>query len=301
MSRLNIARPSRRAPRLAIAAAACFPLKLARPTRRRGQDTGRALDRDQLDRDHPDFVGALARGLAVIEAFDSEHRTLTLTEVAARTGLSRGTARRFLLTLASLGYAASDGRAFRLLPRVLRLGYGYLSALDLSEIGQPIVQALSARLGESCSLAVLDGEDIAFVARAEARRNYRFALTIGGRLPAHASSLGRVLLAGLPDPELDRFLENATLRPITPRTTTDKAVLRAAIMEARSAGFATVDDELQIGIRSVSVPVRDRDGTVIAALNVGALTPETSFETMRTTYLPLLRAAAAAIGGHETA
>ncbi len=253
-----------------------------------------------MDQDHPDFVAAFARGLAIIEAFDGEHRTLTLTEAAARTGLSRGTARRFLLTLLSLGYAASDGKSFWLLPRVLRLGYGYLSALDLSEIGQPIVQALSARLGESCSLGVLDGGDITFVARAEAKRNYRLALTIGGRLPAHATSLGRVLLAALPDAELDRFLQQVVLQPITPRTTTDKAVLRAAILQARRDGYATVDDELQLGIRSVSVPVHDRSGAVVASINVGALTPQTSFETMRHEYVPLLRAAAAAIGGRET-
>jgi len=261
----------------------------------------RATERDNLDQDHPDFVAAFARGLAIIEAFDGEHRTLTLTEAAARTGLSRGTVRRFLLTLLSLGYAASDGKSFWLLPRVLRLGYGYLSALDLSEIGQPIVQALSARLGESCSLGVLDGDDITFVARAEAKRNYRLALTIGGRLPAHATSLGRVLLAALPDAELDHFLQRVVLQPITPRTTTDKAVLRAAILQARQDGYATVDDELQLGIRSVSVPVHDRSGAVVASINVGALTPQTSFETMRNEYVPLLRAAAAAIGGRETA
>lgn len=254
-----------------------------------------------MDHDHPDFVGALARGLAVIEAFDSAHRALTLTEVAARTNLSRGTARRFLLTLVSLGYAASDGKSFRLLPRVLRLGYGYLSALDLSEIGQPIVQGLSAQLGESCSLAVLDGEDVAFVARAEARQIYRLSLTVGARLPAHASSLGRVLLAALPDHELDRFLESATLRQITPRTTTDRAALRTAILQVRADGFATIDGELQLGIRSVSVPVRNSSGTVVAALNVGALTPQTSFETMRDAYVPLLRAAAATIGGRSSA
>ncbi len=253
-----------------------------------------------MERDHPDFIDAFARGLAVIETFNREHRSLTLSEVAARTGLSRGTARRFLLTLVSLGYACSDGKTFQLLPRVLRLGYGYLSALSLSEIGQPIVQALSSQLNESCSLALLDGEDITFIARAEARRNYRLALTVGGRLPAYATSLGRVLLAALSDTELDRFLERATLQSITPKTTTDKAILRAAILEARRDGFATVDDELQLGIRSVSVPVRDRSSAVIASINIGALTPQTSFATMRDKYVPLLLAAAAAIGGYES-
>ena len=203
-----------------------------------------------VDPEHPDFVAALARGLAVIEAFDGEHRRLSLTQVAARTELSRGTARRFLLTLVTLGYAATDGKAFWLMPRVLRLGYAYLSALDIGEIAQPVVQALSQRLNELCSVAVLDGQDITFVARAEAKRNYRMALTIGGRLPAHASSIGRVLLSGLPDADLDTFLDRVELRAFTPKTTMDKQALRSAILKARKDGYATVDDELQIGIRS---------------------------------------------------
>ena len=246
-------------------------------------------------------MAALARGLAVIEAFDGEHRRLSLTQVAARTELSRGTARRFLLTLVTLGYAATDGKAFWLMPRVLRLGYAYLSALDIGEIAQPVVQALSQRLNKSCSVAVLDGQDITFVARAEAKRNYRMALTIGGRLPAHASSIGRVLLSGLPDADLDTFLDRVELHAFTPKTTMDKQALRSAILKARKDGYATVDDELQIGIRSVSVPIFDQVGRINAAINIGALTPETSFETMRRDYVPLLRQAAAAISQHWAA
>jgi len=213
-----------------------------------------------LDSSHPDFVTALALGLTVIEAFDAEHRTLTLTEAAARTELSRGTARRFLLTLVASRYASTNGKVFWLMPRVLRQGYGYLSALGIGEIAQLVVQALSMRLDQSCSPAVLDGEDIAFVARSEARRNYRLALTIGGRLPAHASSIGRVLLSGLPDAALDRYFQDVTLHPFTAKTTVDKGKLRAAILQVRADGYAMVDDELQIGVCSVAVPVRDRTG-----------------------------------------
>ena len=150
-------------------------------------------------------------------------------------------------------------------------------------------------------MAVLDGQDITFVARAEAKRNYRMALTIGGRLPAHASSIGRVLLSGLPDAELDSFLHRVELRAFTPKTTMDKQALRAAILKARKHGYATVDDELQIGIRSVSVPILGPAGQIRAAINIGALTPETSFEVMRREYVPLLRQAAAAISQHWAA
>lgn len=250
-----------------------------------------------LGRDHPDFVTALERGLAVIQAFDAEHRQMTLAKVSARTGLSRGTARRSLLTLAELGFVALDGRGFSLTPRVLRLGYAFLSSLGLGEIAQPIVKALSDRLNESCSLAVLDAEDVAFVARAEARRVFRTGVTVGARLPAHATSLGRVLLAGLPDDHLDAWLERLQPVPYTPKTVTDRALLREAILRARQDGFATVDEELQLGIRSIAVPVLDGNGAVVAALNVGALTPRTSFAVMRHEYVPLLRAAAAEIAG----
>ncbi len=252
-----------------------------------------------LGKDHPDFVTALDRGLAVIQAFDATHPFMTLAELSVRTGLSRGTARRFLLTLEELGFVSMDGRGFALTPRVMRLGYAYLSSLGIGEVAQPIVKALSARLDESCSLAVLDGGDVVFVARAEARRVFRTGVTIGARLPAQATSLGRVLLAGLADTELDAWLERLEPVAFTAKTTIDKALLRKAILRARQDGFATVDDELQLGIRSVAVPVPDGNGSVAAALNVGTLTPRTSFATMRNEYVPLLRAASKEIAGGQ--
>ena len=250
-----------------------------------------------LGRDHPDFVTALERGLAVIQCFDAEHRSMTLAEVSVRPGLSRGTARRFLLTLAELGFVAADNGGFSLTPRVMRLGYAFLSSLGIGEIAEPIIRGLGAQLDETVSLAVLDGEDVVFLARAEARRVYRTNVTVGARLPAHATSLGRVLLAGLPDAELAAWLERVQPVAYTPKTIMDKDRLMKAILQARQDGFATMDEELQIGIRSVAVPVPDRDGSTLAALNIGGLTPQTSLAVLRNEFVPLLRAAAAEIAG----
>lgn len=245
-----------------------------------------------LDRDHPDFVTALERGLSVLMAFENGPRKMTQAEVSARVGLSRGTARRLLLTLAELGFLAFDGKAFSLTPRVMRLGFSFLASLGFGETVQPIVSGLSARLGESCSMAVLDGEDMVFVARAETRNVYRTSLAVGVRLPAYPTALGRILLAGLPDNELDALLANMPLLPLTPQTITDRTALKAEIMKARHDRFAMVDGEIQIGVRSIAVPVLGRDGAVRAALNIGGVSSQVSFETMRNEYLPLLRAAA---------
>lgn len=250
-----------------------------------------------VDKSHPDFITALKRGLTVLEAFDAGPRHMTLSEVSARVGLSRGTTRRLLLTLVELGFMAFDGKAFSLTPRVMRLGFSFLSSIGIGAAAQPIVTALSARLNESCSLAILDGYDLVFVARAEARHVFRTTLAVGVRLPAHATSLGRVLLAGMTDDTLDAALSQMPVAALTPKTTTDKGELRAQILKVRQDGFAMVEDELQLGIRSVAVPVLGQGGTVEAALNVGALTPRTSFDTMRAEYVPLLRAAAREIRG----
>ena len=250
-----------------------------------------------MDKDHPDFVTALERGLAILEAFETGPRRVTLSEMSAKVGLSRGTARRLLLTLVELGFVAFDGRCFSLTPRIMRLGFSFLSSLGIGEIAQPIMKTLSAKLNESCSMAILDGSDLVFVARAETTNVYRTTLSVGVRLPAHATSLGRVLLAALSDEELDAVLSRLQIVPLTPKTTTDKAVLRAAILQARKDGYAIVEDELQMGVRSIAVPVLARSGLIGAALNVGGLTPLTSFATMRKEYLPLLREAAQEIAG----
>lgn len=233
----------------------------------------------------------------VLEAFETSPRHATLSEISTKVGLSRGTSRRLLLTLVELGYVAFNGKTFLLTPRVMRLGFGFLSSIGIGAAAQPIVSALSARLNESCSMAILDGYDIVFVTRAEARHVFRTTLAVGVRLPAHATSLGRVLLAGMPDDQLDAALSQMPITSITPKTTTDKAELRAQILNVRKDGFAMVEDELQLGIRSVAVPILGQDGAVEAALNVGALTPRTSFATMIGDYVPLLQAAALEIAG----
>jgi IclR family pca regulon transcriptional regulator len=238
------------------------------------------------------FVQSLERGLAVIRAFDGEHPQLTLSEVARRTGLTRAAARRFLLTLAELGYVRTDGRLFSLRPRVLELGYAYLSSMSLPEVARPHLEALGAAVGESCSVSVLDGEEIVYVARVSSKRIMTIAISVGTRLPAFATSMGRVLLAALPPEELEQYLRTARLEPLTPRTVTDPDRLRAVLAEVAAQDHALLDQELEEGLRSIAVPVRDRDGRVVAAMNVSASARRSSPEAIRTDLLPPLLAAA---------
>jgi IclR family pca regulon transcriptional regulator len=241
------------------------------------------------------FVQSLARGLDVIRAFSAEHPEQSLSEVAKETGLSRATARRFLLTLAELGYVRTDGRRFALTPRVLDLGYRYLAGLSLPEVAQPHLERLSHELGESSSAAVLDGEDIVYVARVPARRIMTVAITIGTRFPAYVTSMGRVLLAGLDEAELDRAL--AAVHPVafTAHTRTDAGALRAEIDATRERGWATVDQELELGLRSVAAPVC-RGGRVVAAINVSTSAGSTPLERIEAEFAPALLATARAIG-----
>ena len=213
-----------------------------------------------------EFVQSLARGLDVITAFDAEHRELTLSEVAQRTGLNRATARRFLHTLVALGYVRADGQRFFLTPRVMRLGYAFVSGLPLSEIAQPHLKELSARLGESTSVSVLDGPDILYVVRVPTHRIMSTPIPIGTRFPAYATSMGKVLLANLSDDELDAYLASTPLRALTPYTTTDEGELRAELARVRQEGYAVNDQQLALGLRSIAVPLRQR-GRVVAAAN----------------------------------
>lgn len=242
-----------------------------------------------------EFVQSLERGLAVIRAFDAEHPELTLSDVARATGLTRAAARRFLLTLVDLGYIRSDGRLFALRPRILELGYAYLSSVGLPEVAQPHMEALVARVHESSSLCVLDGDDIVYVARVPTRRIMTVAINVGTRFPAYATSMGRVLLAGQPDSWLDDYLVRTSLRPITARTLTDPKKLRAALARVSSQGFAMIDQELELGLRSIAVPVRDSNRAVIAALNVSMHASRGSAESARRELLPPLRETARAI------
>lgn len=243
----------------------------------------------------PGFVQSLARGLAVLRCFDAANPAMTLTQVAQRTGLTRAAARRFLLSLEALGYVKLDERLFSLTPRVLELGYAYLSTLPLRDIAQPHLDSLTATVHESSSLAVLDGDDVVYVARAAASRITAVTISVGTRLPAYATSLGRVLLAGLTRPALDEYLRTARPRPLTDRTITDPAELRRAIDVVRSQGFAIVDQELESGLRSVAAPVRDRFGTVTAAVNVSTLAARVSADVLRHRLVPTVMAAAARI------
>ncbi|WP_375001107.1 IclR family transcriptional regulator C-terminal domain-containing protein [Aeromicrobium sp. CTD01-1L150] len=218
------------------------------------------------------FVQSLARGLAVIVAFDDEHAEMTLAQVAQRTGYSRATARRFLHTLVELGYMRTDGKAFALTPQVLRLGTAYLSGLGLPEIAQPHLERLSGELGESTSAAVLDGTDIVYVARVATRRIMSVGISVGTRFPAYATSMGRVLLAALDDATLDAYLEHAELRPLTPRTLHDAQTLREELRRVREQGWALVDQELERGLTSLAAPIRDASGNVVAAINVSQAT-----------------------------
>ena len=239
-----------------------------------------------------DFVQSLDRGLAVIRCFSSERPSLTLSEVAERTGLTRAAARRFLLTLQELGYVGSTGRQFSLRPRVLALGYAYLSSFSVAQIAQPHLEDLAEELHESCSVSVLDGDDIVYVARASANRIMTIALTVGTRLPPYPTSMGRVLLASLPKEELDAHLRRIPLRKLTERTVVDETELRRILAKVAAQGWAAVDQELEAGVRSIAVPIRDSSGRVVAAINASAHAARVQMRTLERQFLPRLHSAA---------
>ena len=231
----------------------------------------------------------------VVRAFDSEHRELGLSEVARATGLTRAAARRFLLTLVRLGYMnVSDGR-FSLSPRVLELGYAYLSSLTLPQVAQPHMEALVAIVNESSSISVLDDLEIVYVARVPTRRIMSITLSVGTRLPAYPTSMGRVLLAALPDEELESRLARIEPEQLSARTVTDKPTLRDLLMRVRRQGYAATDQELEEGLRSLGVPIRNASGAVVAALNVSVHASRASMATLRREFLPAALEAAAAI------
>lgn len=217
-----------------------------------------------------DFVQSLARGLEVIRAFDAEHPALTLSDVARRAGLTRAAARRFLRTLETLGYVRADGRDFSLTPRVLELGFSYLSALSLPALAQPHLERLSRQVDESVSSAVLDGADIVYVVRVPTRRIMSVGITIGTRFPAYATGMGRVLLAALPEARAREIIAASHPEPLTSRTRTDLEAILAELEAVRTQGWSLVDGELEEGLRSLAAPLHDREGTVVAAVNISA-------------------------------
>lgn len=235
-----------------------------------------------------DFVQSLDRGLAVIRAFGPERERLSLSDVARATGLTRAAARRFLLTLVKLGYVRSDGREFSLRPRVLELGYAYLSGLALPEVAAPHLETLVARLRESSSISVLDGHQIVYVSRVSTKRIMTVAISVGTRFPAYATSMGRVLLADLPEDAFERYLAEATFERLTAHTVTDPGQLRAIVRDVARQGYAIVDQELEEGLRAIAAPIRGAPDVGTAAINVSAHASRVSMAGMRVQILPAL-------------
>jgi len=260
-----------------------------------------ALQDEVLSPDDRDFVTALASGLEVILAFDEAHPRMTLSEVASRTGMNRARARRFLLTLHALGYVRKQGRSFELAPKVLQLGYAFLSANNYRSVIQQMLEEITAECGESSSLGVLDGDAVIYVARSAARhRLMAITLSVGTRLPAAHTSMGRVLLAQLGDAALDAFLDGVTLERYTDKTITDKAELRECLLEVRRQGYAIADQELDPGLRSIAVPAFDAHGTLLGAINISTNAARVDYDTLLRDYLPLLQAKAHEIRTHVT-
>jgi IclR family pca regulon transcriptional regulator len=235
-----------------------------------------------------DTMGGLAKGLSVIETFTAERPRQSIAEVSAASGLDRATARRCLLTLAHLGYADYDGKFFTLTPRVLRLGTACLAAMPLPQMVQPWLDRLSEDLGESSSVSILDADEIVYVARAAQRRVMSIALMPGSRLPAYCTSMGRVLLAALPEAEAMRRLRLNPLAARTPLTLTDPDAVMGAVRRARERGHAVIDQEVELGLRSIAVPLLNARGVTVAALNLGLPTHAGDAEALVARYLPPL-------------
>ena len=239
------------------------------------------------------FVNGLAKGLAIIETFNAEARALTLAEAAARTGLSRAAARRILMTLEDLGFAARHGeRHFVLTPKVLSLGYAYLSSMPIWAFAEPLLESLVEELGETCSIAAIDGTELVYVLRIPVHRILSQGVTIGSRLPLHCHSAGRVLLAGLSSTQLDHYFSLATLTAYTSRTMTDPQRLRSDVAQVSRKGYAWVSGEMETHVSGLSVPIHDAGGQVIAALNVSLNRLPIAESTAVRTLLPKVRRAA---------
>ena len=241
------------------------------------------------------YVQSFARGLEVIRSFSAARPEQTLSEVAGQTGLTRAGARRILLTLQTLGYVETDGKHFRLSPRILDLGFAYLSSLPIWNLAEPVMEDLVEEVRESSSAAVLDGLEIVYVLRVPTHKIMRTNLGVGSRLPAPWTSMGRVLLAGLPDAELQARLEQRPLERFTEHTTTELPVLLARIREARQQGWCLVNEELEEGLISIAAPLTDRTGRTVAALNISGQANRTSAAMMQETLLPALLSAARTI------
>jgi IclR family pca regulon transcriptional regulator len=239
------------------------------------------------------FMASLARGLAVIQAFSMEKRQQTISQLSIKTGLSRAAVRRCLYTLSKLGFAGSDdSRHFFLQPRILSLGHSYISSMPLAASAQPVMRHLSEILHESCSIATLDGIDVVYVARVNVTRIMSIDLVVGSRLPAFCTSMGRVLLANLPAAELESFFERVQFTSFTEKTIVSAEKLRQALRLVLRNGYSLVDQELEVGLRSMAVPIRNPNGKVVAALNVGVHAQRLSVQELQNRFLPQLQVAA---------
>jgi IclR family pca regulon transcriptional regulator len=236
----------------------------------------------------PSFMTSLARGLAVIKAFSDHRRAMTIAQLSQKTGIPRAAVRRCLYTLKQLGYADSEANNFFLKPAILALGYAFLSSTPLTVAAQPYLNDLSRRLKESCVLAVLEQNEVMYVARSHTSRVLSLALNTGSRLPAYCTAIGRVLLAGLSATQLDRYFASVVLTPHTERTVVSEQKLRDILFEVRQRGFAVVEEELEIGLRSIAVPVRGASGATVAALSIGAQVGRISRDQIEDLFLPSL-------------
>jgi IclR family pca regulon transcriptional regulator len=235
------------------------------------------------------------RAFAIVRAFGRESPRLTVSQVATRAGLTRASARRFLLTLQELGYVGSEDRLFFLRPRILDLGFAYLSSVPVFDIVEAHMEPMVQQVQESSSASVLDGTDIIYTVRVPTKRIMSIQIEVGSRLPAYATSMGRVLLASLPPAELDEYFEQAKLEQLTPKTLTDEAKLRAELDQVRKKGWCLLDQELEVGVRSIAVPLHDVNGKVFAAMNISTNATRVPAERLVGDYLATLRKTATAI------
>ena len=244
----------------------------------------------------PNFMTSLARGLAVIRAFSQQRKKLSIAQVSHRTGIPRAAVRRCLYTLIRLGYVTSEERDFWLSPKILTLGHAYLSSTPLSVSAQPFLDRVADAVRESCSVAVLDEDEILYVARSSTTRIMSVDLSIGSRLPAYCTSMGRVLLAALSPSELAAYLARVKLKPFTASTVISRDKLGQLLDKVRQDDYSIVDQELEIGLRSIAVPVKDTTGRTVAAMNIGAQATRASARDMEARFLPALREASHEFG-----
>lgn len=241
----------------------------------------------------PNFMTSLARGLEVLQTFRPEYDSLTVPQISEMTQLHRAVVRRCLYTLAALGFVYSaDNRHYHLLPRVLTIGHAYLHSSELARQAQIALEHLSRQINQSCSVATLDGDNILYIARASVSRIMKIDLGLGSRLPAYATSMGLVLLSELPEAELESYLGRVDLQPFTPETLTSKQALREQLAQVKAQGYAINDQQLEIGLRSMAVPMYSRKGKVVAAMNVGTHASQISRSELKELYLPKLQRAA---------